>query len=222
MHDLHENRIALPEHGQNGRETILQAVRMDDGVRYWRFNRCYGSPPGRVSGLYLRDSKEGIDSSHLITEPNLLELCRVHGTCILATHWTHHRSLPLSSETIGRFDLLRQWSEAGKIWVTSTVRLLEWTRLRTFLEISCRREGDRLIIEIGDVNDPIFGRQSLELKDLHGVCIRLKEPEAPVTIAVKGQVLSPAQLCRGGGMWWMDTKAVSDRLPMGQRPETRC
>jgi len=219
---LRPGRIALPENRQNGRATILQPVTMDDGIRYWRFERCYGFPPGRSQGeAYLRDSAEGVDTSHLITEPNLEELCRVNGTCILSTHWTHPRSMPIADETLGRFKLLWQWRESGKIWVTTTARLLEWTRRRTFLGMVCRREGKQLAIEIEGLNDPIFGHEPVTLKDLDGLCIRLKQTGTSVTLAMNGQALSSAQLHRSGGLCWIDAGGGSSRLPPGQVSQAR-
>jgi hypothetical protein len=205
MNDLHHNRVAVPEHRLNGRSTILHPVTMDDGIRYWRFERCYGSMPGDVHReSYLRDSDEGCDASHLITEKNLSELCRCGGTCILYTHWTHRRSIPIGDETIGRFILLRRGSEAGKIWVTSSAKLLDWTRRRTFLRLRAVREGKRLILDFEGVEDPIFGHETVSLKDLHGLAFRLREPEAAVAVAIHGNVLSPEQLGRSGDLCWLD------------------
>ncbi|MGH7869499.1 MAG: hypothetical protein ACREP9_18165, partial [Candidatus Dormibacteraceae bacterium] len=218
MDDLHRNVIALPEQQQNGRPTILQRLTMDDGVRYWRFERCYGTRPGNIrEGAYLHDSEEGGDSSHLITQHNLQELCRVKGTCILYTHWTHHRSMPIANETIGRFKLLYGWHEAGKIWVTSTARLLDWTRRRTFLNVACRREAKRLIVKLEGVDDPIFGHESLTLADLDGLCICLTQPETLVTLVINEQVVSPTQLCRSGSLCWIEAAGSSNVPPRGSR-----
>jgi hypothetical protein len=212
--DTHRDQIALPEQQQNNRATILQPVSMDDGVRYWRFERCYGGPPGRTQGgIYLRDSKDGYDASHLVSESNLEELCRANGTCILCTHWTHFRSLPVADETVARFHLLRRWQEAGKIWVTSTARLLEWTRRRTFLRIDCRRESKRLIVDIDGVDDPIFGLESLDIKDLTGLSVRVRTPEASVTFAINGRALSPEQVHRAGSLFWLHAGVNSKLEP---------
>jgi hypothetical protein len=214
MKDIHRNHIALPEHQQNGRATILQPVTMDDGVRYWRFARCYGWQLGGAGGeAYLRDSSNGCDASHLITEKNLDELCSCGGTCILYTHWTHFRSMPIADETIARFEMLRRWGESGKIWITSTARLLEWTRLRTFLRIVCRCDGKQLVVEIDGLHDPIFGRETLDLKDLHGLTLHLRAPETVITVAINGKALSPEQVHRVGTLCWLDAAGTSKQGP---------
>ena len=203
--DLHRNRIALPEHSMNGRDTILRSVTMDDGVRYYRFDRCYGKPPGRLGGgAYLRDSENGFDASTLINESNLEMLCRAGGTCILYTHWTHPRSFPISDEAISRFQLLRRWRDSGRIWITSTGRLLEWTRRRTFLQINCSRDGRRLTVEINGVQDPVFGWEKVSLADLDGLCLRLPDAQVEVSLAIGSRLLLPDQMHRRDDLCWLD------------------
>ncbi len=205
MGDLHRNRITLPEHELNGRRTILAPVTMDDGVRYYRFERCYGKPAGRFGGeAYLRDSEAGFDASALITEANLETLCRSEGTCILYVHWTHSRSFPIPRPTIAQFELLRRWREAGKIWVTSTAKLLEWTRRRTFLRVASRREGKRLLVELEGIEDPLFGREPVSLNDLDGLCLLLPNASQEITLAVRGEALNANHVHRSGNLCWLD------------------
>jgi hypothetical protein len=206
----HTDTLALPEEKQNNRSTILQPVTMDDGVRYYEFRRSCSRPPSsRDCNAYLRDSSEGFDASTDINEKSLEELYRCQGTCILYTHWTHFRSVPLADATIGRFDLLRRWQDAGKIWITSTARLLEWTRRRTFLKLACHREGKRLIVDLKGIEDPIFGREAIRLEDLDGLCLRLLRPEASLTVAINGQPLSSELFCRESDLCWLDARGTT-------------
>jgi hypothetical protein len=205
--DLRRNRIALPEHEMSGRRTILEPVTMEDGVRYYRFERCYGKPAGRFGGeAYLRDSEAGFDASVLITEANLETLCRSEGTCILYTHWTHSRSFPIPRPTIARFELLRRWRDAGKIWVTSTGKLLEWTRRRTFLRVVSRREGKRLVVELQGIEDPLFGREPASLNDLDGLCLLLPAGSQEITVALRGEALNANHVHRSGNLCWLDAQ----------------
>jgi hypothetical protein len=204
MADSHCDQIALKEQQRGTRATILQPVTMDDGIQYYQFGRCHGRPlGGPIREAYLRNSKEGLDASHLINEKNLEYLCRCNGTSILYTHWTHYRSVPIADETIGRFELLQRWQDAGKIWITSTARLLEWTRQRTFLCLHCWREGKRLTVEIDGINDPIFGHEAVNLAELDGLCFGLRQSEGDITIAVKGEVLGANQVHRVGQLCWL-------------------
>ncbi|HZR15749.1 MAG TPA: hypothetical protein VFE51_00355 [Verrucomicrobiae bacterium] len=219
MDDSHRDRIALPERQSAGRSTILEPVTMDDGIKYWRFQRCYGSPSVHARGeVYLRNSEAGFDGSHLLTEANLESLCRLGGSCILYTHWTHYRSMPLSAETLGRFELLRRWQAARRVWVTSTSRLLEWTRLRTFLKLGIHREGRHLIVDIQGVDDPIFGKEPVDLKTLDGLSLRIKDPEHPLTIALNGQRLETPQVVRSGDLAWINSgEEDGDSAPVDDR-----
>jgi hypothetical protein len=212
--DLHRDQICLPTSEQRGRRTILQPLRMDDGTHYYRFARCYGGTPTHTrDGLYLAESRFGIDSSQLITEANLKHLCDAHGTCILHTHWTHPRSMPISDDTIARFHLLRRWQQQGKIWLAATSKLLEWTRRITFLDFSCSLQGPMLCIEIHGVADPLFGTQRLQPEELDGLCFKTTLSATRITVAVGGHALSPAQVQRAGDWIWLNTSGQDASAP---------
>ena len=199
------SQIALRETRQNGRPTILSPVTMDDGVRYYQFARCFGMLSRQTDKTaYLRDSAEGFDASVLISEASLAELCRCNGTCIFYTHWTHFRSVPISNETLNRFELLQRWRDAGRIWVTSTARLLEWTRRRTFLRVVYQQQGNRWLVDIQGVEDPIFGQERLEVKDLNGLCFRTLSAADGVAVALNGRTLGPEDCRRSDNLYWLD------------------
>ncbi len=214
MDDLACNRVALPERILNGRDTFLEPITMEDGVRYYRFSRCYGKPAGRPGGeSYLRESPDGFDGSCLITEGNLAKLCQSEGTCILYTHWAHFRSFPISHETMGHFAMLQRWRDEGKVWVTGTARLLEWTRKRTFLDLSATRQAKGWTIELLGVDDPVFGREPVTPSDLDGLCLELPEPCEELRLAVAGVPLDASQIHRAGNLCWLSTAggAEADR-----------
>jgi len=216
MEDTLRDRIALPEREIQGRSTILEPVSMDDGVKYWRFRRCYGSPSADARGeVYLRNSEAGFDGSHLLTEANLDALCRTGGSCIFYAHWTHYRSMPLRSDTLSRFDLLWRWQAAGRVWATSTARLLEWTRLRTFLKLAIHRDGKRLFVAINGVDDPIFGKEQVSLRALDGLSFRIREPQTSITVALNGQALRGQQVRRLDDLVWINAReAEGDSAPI--------
>ena len=202
--DTLANRIALPERTYGDRPSILDIATMDDGVRYYHFARCYGKPDARpTAGLCLRQSEGTTDTSSLFTQENLDRLCREQGTCILFTHWTLKRSFPISDETIGHFDLVRRYRDAGRIWVAPLGRLLEWTRVRTFLQYEVREEAGRLVIDLAGVDDPIFGRAPLRLEDCRGLAFRMSRAAGEVAIAVAGQPLAPELYSRQDNVCWI-------------------
>jgi hypothetical protein len=202
--DIVTNRIALPEQACGGRPSILDIVTMDDGVRYFHFPRCLDRSGGpATAGLCLRQSADTVDTSRLFTAANLDDLCRRQGTCILFTHWTLKRSFPISDETIGRFDLVRRWRDAGRVWVAPLGRLLEWTRRRAFLAFSVRSTGDGLAIDIEGVDDPIAGRQPLAENECAGLAFRLPPATRDVAVAVAGRRLAAERVRRHEAVVWI-------------------
>ncbi len=199
------NRIALPEFGNGRQRSILEPVTMDDGTGYYRFRRCYGKirAPRGVT-VALRTSGIAFDASRLFSAANLEHLGRVQGTCILFTHWTLPRSLPIQDETIGNFQRLRTCRDQGKIWVARLGRLLEWTRLRTFLKYSVIPEPGSLIIDIDAVDDPVFGRQKLDRRDANGIAFDVPSGTRPVQVRVAGRNLPPEHIHRDGSVCWID------------------
>ena len=200
------NVVALPEYRHGGRTSILEPVTMDDGVTYYRFRRSYGKIDARPGvTVALRTSPAAFDASTLFSPENLDHLCDVEGTCVLYTHWTLLRSLPVQDATIANFDRLRGFRDQGKIWVTRLSRLLEWTRLRAFLEYSERIESGRLIIDIGAVNDPVFGRAPVTPRDCAGLAFDLPSHAGPVAVRVAGKDLPPEAVHREPRVCWVGT-----------------
>ncbi len=198
------NVIALPEYRHGGRSSVLEPVTMDDGVTYYRFRRCYGKVNARPGvTVALRTSRVAFDASALFTPDNLDHLCDVQGTCILYTHWTLPRSLPVQDATIGNFDRLRGYRDRGMIWVTRLSRLLEWTRLRAFLVYSERFESGCLFIDIEAVDDPVFGRQPLAPRDCEGLAFDVPAHSGPIVIRLAGKDLPPGAVKRGPDVCWV-------------------
>jgi len=112
--------------------------------------------------------------------------------------------MPVADATIARFKLLRRWRDEGKVWVTSTAKLLEWTRRRTFLSLRYACDRGNLSVDITGVDDPNFGHEALRLQDLQRLALRLRNPEQALTVALAGKVLSPEQVRREGDVRWLD------------------
>jgi hypothetical protein len=202
--DIVANQVALPERMWGERPSILDIVTMDDGVKYFRFSRCMGKPSGpALAGLCLRQSAETVDTSCLFTEENLLDLCRRQGTCILFTHWTLKRSFPIQDEAIEHFDRVRRHRDAGRIWVAPLGRLLEWTRVRTFLKYAVRSEADRWVIDVEGVNDPISGMAPLEQGQCHGLAWRVPAGVKEVAVSVAGRRLADEAVGRADHIFWI-------------------
>lgn len=213
-HDELANTVALPEPEIGGRPSILEPVTMDDGSRYYRFRRCYGkvdAPPGVT--VALKTSPNAFDASTLFSEENLERLCRVEGTCILFTHWAVERNFPIQDGTIGNFQRLRAHRDRGLIWVAPLAKVLEWTRLRTFLKYDVRTEAGRLVIDLEAVDDPLFGHEVPAPEALHGLAFDLPSPEGEVEVRLAGRPLPPGSVVRQGPLCRLDTSSGAPRRP---------
>jgi len=200
--DALENVIALPEQTCGGRASILDVVTMDDGVKYFRFPRCYGRVNASPRALVgFRQSESAFDASALFTEENLCQLCDRNGTCILFTHWTHRRALPIQDETIEHMQRVRRFRDEGRVWVTTLARLLEWTRIRAFLRFSTHREPDRLVIDLEGVDDPVVGKQTLKFGDCEGLSFRAPAGLQDVRFWVGGRPLAQNAVVRHDDVW---------------------
>lgn len=198
------NVISLPERRYGEQSSILEPVTMDDGIPYYRFLRCYGrtrAPRGVT--VALRTSPIAFDASTLFTDENLRRLCRDQGTCILYTHWTLARSLPVQDETIANFHRLRSVRDQGLVWVAPLSRVLEWTRLRTFLKYSSRVESGCLVIDVEAVDDPVFGRAALSPDQCRGLSFDLPRATGPVAVRLAGRALPPGTVQRQGDVCWI-------------------
>ena len=203
--DALPNVICLPERSYGDQSSVLDVVTMDDGVKYFRFRRCYGkvnAPPG--FGCCLRQDKTTIDASTLFSEENLDRLCRQAGTCILYTHWTLARSLPIQDTAIAHFDAVRRYRDEGRIWVTTVSRLLEWTRIRTFLQYCARREADGLVIDIAGLDDPVCGKSRISPGDCRGLTFEIPEDIRMVTIRFGREALPGRMVRRDKSTCWID------------------
>jgi hypothetical protein len=90
--------------------------------------------------------------------------------------------------------------------LTRLSRLLEWTRRRAFLEYAQSYESGCLIIDIGSVNDPVFGRQALTPRDCEGLAFDVPAHTGPVAIRVAGKDLPPGAVRRGPSVCWVGSE----------------
>jgi hypothetical protein len=77
---------------------------------------------------------------------------------------------------------------AGKLWVATTARLLDYLWRRQSLDFTVEKSPERWIIRLQGLRCPVLGDRALEPKDLNGLSFTVPEnaPEIVVTAGVDG------------------------------------
>ena len=174
------DRLSISEAGGGTAPGLLHIVGLGDGSRVLAFNRTY-----------LGTS--GLQSLHLLTEPALEHLLATHGTAILYTHWTNHAQDVFDLEALENLERLGRYYREGRIWVAPTSEILRLHWLRSFLRYESHREGSRMVLRIGDIEDPVNGTLTPTVDDLRDVSFQWATT-APVEVRLAGQSIDPSHL----------------------------
>ncbi len=144
---------------------VCRPATLRDGQPIWEFMRS--NPFWGGSGKAA--TADGI--ARVLTARALDELVRRRGACVLYTHLGKVRdpAHPFNESTRRAFALLGEYQNLGRIFVTTTHRLLRYLTAREGLHHSAERIGERTVIEIGDVDDAVFGRRRPSDVELQGL-----------------------------------------------------
>ena len=164
------NKRWFPYQAYLGNNLLLEPWTLRDGQRVFKFRR-YGS--GRWDW--------GDDVPLVVNEKILDHLIEVEGASILYVHLGDRRDrsdgLPLSKETIEVFRMLARKFYEGKIWVTTTSRLLTYCAMRDALRWHDEPSGDQHLIYIDGLDSEIIGRDWLTPENLQGMTFYTAAPE---------------------------------------------
>ena len=100
-------------------------------------------------------------------------------------------------ETIEAFARLRAYQDAGKILVAGTARLLEYHRAHDYLEWSAVADGERLVIDITAVDDPLRGRFVPAIEQVRGITFEIPPDKRDVELRLAGEPLRASLIARG-------------------------
>ena len=79
----------------------------------------------------------------------------------------------------------------GQLYVETTSRLLHYIAVRDALTYAVKRRGEHVVLEIGEVNDPVLGRFVPDADDLAGMCFDVRAHLPPI-VSVCGRVTTVA------------------------------
>ncbi|MGZ9148731.1 MAG: hypothetical protein ACXW4G_10195 [Candidatus Deferrimicrobiaceae bacterium] len=136
---------------------LLRDVTLRDGRSALEFIRC--NP--HFGGVSSRDTAEGLGG---VLTPNVLDLLEERGgVCILYTHLgkVRDRERPLRGETAVALRNLAERVREGRILLTTTRRLLEYTSARRTHGFRVTREGDWALVFVeGPDGEMSTGREA--------------------------------------------------------------
>ena len=125
--------------------TTLQPAQLRDGHAVWEFLRC--NP--HWGGVSAGDTGVGIAE---VLQPDFLDaLVEREGSCVLYTHLGklgHDATRAFGSPTVAAFQRLRDYARAGKIFVTTTRRLLDYARARETIKVASEYHGPELCLDV--------------------------------------------------------------------------
>ncbi len=164
------NKQWFPYKAYLGNNRLLEPWTLRDGQHVFKFRR-YGS--GRWDW--------GDDIPLVMNEKILDHLIKVEGASILYVHLGDRRDrsdgLPLSMKTVDTLKMLAHKFHEGKIWVTTTSRLLTYCAMRDALRWHYELSGDQHLIFIDGLESGIIGRDWLTLENLQGLTFYTATPE---------------------------------------------
>ena len=136
---------------------------------------------------------DGPTSSNFVIQvnpENLDALERLEGTIILYQHFGIKRAIlmgkghesqgyttdknVLDFNNIAAFKLLAKRYNEGRILVTTTRKLLNYIRIRDYLDFNINNIQDQTFINIKGINCPVYGYQKIEKNMLSGVTFQIK------------------------------------------------
>jgi hypothetical protein len=156
---------AHPQWEMHALNQVCRPSVLRDGQRVWEFMRSnpHWAGPGRG---------DTADELGGVLTPNMLDsLVRSEGVCVLYTHLGKVRNprCPFGESARAALRRLAGVHEAGKIFVTTTHRLLRYVTVRDCLRVGASKSGAQVMIQIGSVEDPVSGTFAPSPDDLMGL-----------------------------------------------------
>jgi hypothetical protein len=161
-------RMGYAKYGLHHGNPLMRSIRLRDGRDVLEFMRC--NPNWK--GVGEEATADGIAQ---VLIPRFLDrLVERKAACILYTHLGKiaGRSVPFAPPTIDAFHRLAEYSRDGRIWVTTTSRLLKHAVAVKQVSGSCVLENGRYTIRV----------RAADPRELTGLTIYTPEPVKPLVL----------------------------------------
>ncbi|WDL98325.1 hypothetical protein [Alicyclobacillus sp. ALC3] len=174
-----------------GRTSMIYPIVLPSGQKVWGFWR-YTNSGYTVNGSPIWEWTVNDIPSELSTQ-HLQQIASNHQYAIIATHLSANNNYwPFSWPVIHAFQYLQKEQLGGHILVARTSRLLNYNVVQQYLHFTVLHTGNRSVVDIEGVADPVFGWYVPTLNDLHGITFYTNNP-IQTTIEVNGKPV-PANL----------------------------
>jgi len=151
---------------------LIEPYRLDDGQSLYSFKRF----ANRWGGLKRACTRE---LAKQISRPVLDELAAKRGYMLVYTHLWRDFDYPqlMAPEAARAIRHLAEQYREGRIYVTTTRKLLTYNLVHRFLEWNAKRAGDETHINISGVRDDVQGAWTPGLAELQGLTFYTDTPD---------------------------------------------
>ncbi len=162
-------RRGRPRWQMHALNAVLRPSTLRDGRPVWEFLR---SDP-YWGGQSVVEKAWGVPA--VLNRQNLDRLVERRGVWVWYTHLgkAHDPAEPLTPAARAAFATLAEYRDAGKVFVTTTHRLLRYLTVRDNLRPHVRWQGETLHLRLAAVEDPVVGRYAPTVEDVQGLCLHV-------------------------------------------------
>jgi hypothetical protein len=161
-----------------GYSSIIYPLKLPDGQKVWGFARYTGTRNRRGDPMWLWS----VDHlAQQLTWKNMRSIIWQRQYAIVAQHLCADNSLsPLPKNAIDALKMLAFQFHKGNILVARTSRLLQYNVTQHFLRYNVTSDGDKAIIHILSIADPVFGTHTPTIDEIRGVTFYTSDPHKTV------------------------------------------
>jgi hypothetical protein len=202
--------LGRPRWAMYAANRVCRPSTLRDGRKVWEFlrtNPSWGGPGESATAAGVED---------VLTKRMLDRLIGSEGVAIVYTHLGKVRDAqrPFGPGTEAAFRALARLHHEKKVFVTTTRRLLGYRTLRDALSWRAAYEGDRIVITLESVNDPVTGPRAVAASELDGLTFGVPG-RRPAELRLADGTPLPADVFPGeGGTSWLSIRWRPLRFPL--------
>ena len=192
-----------------GANRVCRPCTLRDGRRVWEFlrtNPSWGGPG---------ESATAAGIGEVLTPRMLSRLVACEGAAVLYTHLgkVGDRARPFGEGTVRAFRHLARQRDEGNVLVTTTRRLLRFVTVRDSLRCRAVVEGERVVVTVESVEDPVSGPRVPGAGDLDGLAFGVAGARPVDLRLADGTPVFAEPVRAGDGTTWMRVPWPGLRFP---------